>query len=425
MTVLNALATAGGFRDFARVQHIYVLRPMADGSRKRLHFDYKSVVGGKNLNQDIELQTGDAYFLFGPTVDLRREGRRVSLSLDYQPHIRIYRNTPELNIIDQGLGFGAAYRASSHLAFHAGTTLSYSNGFSQLSQNAESSSGIGTSAGQSPTLYTSTLRHLMLGFGVDGAYQASARDSISIFLGQSTLNFQHQIPNTANLQNTMDRDAGLEYRHRLSPHTTVGIDYRFQNIQFGPVSRALVQSALVSYDKQFAPSLSVHAFGGPQYSQQDGSVLKSPAPSMTTVSSSSKRWNWAAGGAITKRTDNIVVQLTAQHQVGNGGGLGTASVSSSVGANVRHRLAGSWDAIWAGGYANNTSLMPDFTREGYRSFTAGVGLRRPLRERLNLGLRYDFVRQLTKGNSQFFGSFDRDLCSVEFTYRFREIALGR
>jgi polysaccharide biosynthesis/export protein len=59
MTVLNALATAGGFRDFAKVQHIYLLRPMPDGSRKRLQFDYKAVVGGKNLSQDIELQTGD------------------------------------------------------------------------------------------------------------------------------------------------------------------------------------------------------------------------------------------------------------------------------------------------------------------------------------------------------------------------------
>jgi polysaccharide biosynthesis/export protein len=59
MTVLNALATAGGFRDFAKVQHIYLLRPMPDGSRTRLPFDYKAVVGGKGLSQDIELQTGD------------------------------------------------------------------------------------------------------------------------------------------------------------------------------------------------------------------------------------------------------------------------------------------------------------------------------------------------------------------------------
>jgi len=59
MTVLNALATAGGFRDFAKVQQIYLLRLMPDGSRKRLHFDYKAAVNGKNSYQDLELQTGD------------------------------------------------------------------------------------------------------------------------------------------------------------------------------------------------------------------------------------------------------------------------------------------------------------------------------------------------------------------------------
>ncbi len=59
MTVLNALATAGGFRDFAKVQQIYLLRLIPDGSRKRLHFDYKAAVNGKNSYQDLELQTGD------------------------------------------------------------------------------------------------------------------------------------------------------------------------------------------------------------------------------------------------------------------------------------------------------------------------------------------------------------------------------
>ena len=59
MTVLHALAEAGGFRDFANVQKIYLLRLMPDGSRKRLPFDYKAAVNGKNSYHDIELQSGD------------------------------------------------------------------------------------------------------------------------------------------------------------------------------------------------------------------------------------------------------------------------------------------------------------------------------------------------------------------------------
>ena len=57
--VLDALATAGGFRDFAKVQKIYLLRLMPDGSRKRLPFDYKAAVNGKTSYHDIELQNGD------------------------------------------------------------------------------------------------------------------------------------------------------------------------------------------------------------------------------------------------------------------------------------------------------------------------------------------------------------------------------
>ena len=59
VAILDALAMAGGFRDFAKVQQIYLLRLMPDGSRKRVSFDYKAAVNGKDTYRDIEIQTGD------------------------------------------------------------------------------------------------------------------------------------------------------------------------------------------------------------------------------------------------------------------------------------------------------------------------------------------------------------------------------
>lgn len=58
-TVLDGLALSGGFRDFAKQSKIYVLRVQADGSRARLPFNYKRVVKGKNLDQNVSLQNGD------------------------------------------------------------------------------------------------------------------------------------------------------------------------------------------------------------------------------------------------------------------------------------------------------------------------------------------------------------------------------
>ena len=58
-TVLDAIALAGGFRDFAKQKAIYILRQNADGTQARLSFNYKEVVKGKNPAQNIKLQPRD------------------------------------------------------------------------------------------------------------------------------------------------------------------------------------------------------------------------------------------------------------------------------------------------------------------------------------------------------------------------------
>jgi polysaccharide biosynthesis/export protein len=57
--VLDAIALAGGFKDFAKKKSIYVLRKNQDGTESRLPFNYSSVIKGKNATQNIPLQPGD------------------------------------------------------------------------------------------------------------------------------------------------------------------------------------------------------------------------------------------------------------------------------------------------------------------------------------------------------------------------------
>jgi polysaccharide export outer membrane protein len=57
-TVLDAIALAGGFRDFAKKKSIYILRQGASGET-RLPFNYKEVSQGKNMAQNIKLEPGD------------------------------------------------------------------------------------------------------------------------------------------------------------------------------------------------------------------------------------------------------------------------------------------------------------------------------------------------------------------------------
>lgn len=58
-TVLDAIALAGGFRDFAKQKSIYLLRQNPDGTETRMPFNYKEVVKGRNAAQNVKLQPRD------------------------------------------------------------------------------------------------------------------------------------------------------------------------------------------------------------------------------------------------------------------------------------------------------------------------------------------------------------------------------
>ncbi len=58
-TVLEAIAIAGGFLDFAKSSKVYIMRRQAGGPSETLHFNYKKVIKGKNPEQNVQLKNGD------------------------------------------------------------------------------------------------------------------------------------------------------------------------------------------------------------------------------------------------------------------------------------------------------------------------------------------------------------------------------
>jgi polysaccharide biosynthesis/export protein len=58
MTVLQAIAGAGGLAQFAKDKDIYVLRTV-NGHQERYPFNYRLALNGKNTQQNIALKSGD------------------------------------------------------------------------------------------------------------------------------------------------------------------------------------------------------------------------------------------------------------------------------------------------------------------------------------------------------------------------------
>lgn len=53
-TILEAISKGGGISDFANAKHIYILR-----GDKKIYFNYKEVIRGKHMEQNILLQNDD------------------------------------------------------------------------------------------------------------------------------------------------------------------------------------------------------------------------------------------------------------------------------------------------------------------------------------------------------------------------------
>jgi polysaccharide export outer membrane protein len=58
MNVMQLIAMAGGLQEYADSQHIVVLRN-ENGQSQRLNFNYKDVVKGKDVKQNVALKPGD------------------------------------------------------------------------------------------------------------------------------------------------------------------------------------------------------------------------------------------------------------------------------------------------------------------------------------------------------------------------------
>ena len=63
MTVLDVIAAAGGFKDYAKLSKIYVMRVQADGTTNRYKFNFKQVIKGQKLSQNILLEPRDAIYI--------------------------------------------------------------------------------------------------------------------------------------------------------------------------------------------------------------------------------------------------------------------------------------------------------------------------------------------------------------------------
>jgi len=91
-------------------------------------------------------------------------------------------------------------------------------------------------------------------------------------------------------------------------------------------------------------------------------------------------------------------------------------VSTSVGANVRRRYHGV-GMHWSGPTRRTKASGLDFPRTIIKARRQDLAFERSLTEKLSLRMGYDYLRQRGNGGAVSIADFERDLWSIQFSYK--------
>src|SRR5437899_1003938 len=377
-----------------------------------------------NVFSSSQLRRGDVSFHFSPRMVFREERKHLTLALDYQPDLLLYRETRGFNAFSHGLQLDARLRLTSRFSLKFADLFNYRVGLFQPRLSEEVAPAFGPSTGLNPTVFTPLGRQLENNMRLDMVYQKSARTSLDWFAGFQRLHFG-RVATASSLQDTQRVEAGLEYLYRLDRHNTLGALYLFQELSFQQAQRAIVHAALLSFARQLSPNVTLSVLGGPEYTSLQDNLTLDPFSFRTTFPIASTRTRWALGGALTKRAKDTEFQISADRRTSEGGGLLGLVTNSSINLNVRRRLVGHWNAAWSFTYADHRALAAAQSGSHLRSGTASFSLERQLSNNLSTRLGYSYIFQSSGDPTLLFADLNRNRVSFGVFYRYHQIPLGR
>ena len=378
-----------------------------------------------NVFSTNRLRRGDLLFHLSPRIALREERKRLSLAFDYLPDLLLYREAKGYDAFNHGVQLDTNFRFSPHFSLRVTDSFSYRIGLYQPPPSEEITPAPGPSTTPNPTVFTPLARQRDNNVRVDVVYQKSARTSLDWFGGFHRQDFSQVATAGSSLQDNQGMNAGLEYRYRLDRHNTLGAVYLFQNLSFQQGQRTVVHTAMLSFDRQLSPSVTVSVFGGPAYVSLHDQLTLDLLFFTITVPVASTQTGWTLGANFTKRAKNSVFQVSANHQVSQGGGLLGAVSSSFVSLNMNRRLVGHWSATWSFAYADNSALSAAQRGSHVRSAIASFGVEHQLTGNLTTRLGYTHTRQTSGAPTLLFSGLNENRVSLGVFYRYHQIPLGR
>jgi len=380
------------------------------------------------------IPVGDSYITIGPHVALDEQRKNFTLQMNYSPYFQMFQHLKQYNTVSHLFSADGTYRFATSFSIHIRDSFSYLTGTFQPPSAPGFIPGLGPPTSLNQAIVTPIAPEITNNSRVDAIYQKSTRTSFTVFGSYNRLDYLGAAGTGGNFFNTREVDAGMEYNYRVTNHTTMGLQYLFDNMSFGgssvllASSRTVTHSLFLSWAWQATPSVTMTAFGGPQYILLGNySGLSGSFPGIGMLSpglANQPQLQGAAGGTLTKQVKKTAFTLSAMRAVSNGGGLLTSVTSSSGDVGVRQHLMRRWDLSADVMVSQAQELGSQFAGGQINSQTASFGVSHGLSERLSASLSYSASRERTQGAVPFAANFNVNRITLSFSFNAKGVSLG-
>lgn len=354
------------------------------------------------------------------SVDVQQKRGGLNWALSYNPIYDWYRRAKSLNRFDQA----GAVQISDQLNEHWFVRLSDTASYGRYLINPAALSGQPSGP---LNLGVATPRVLQYSQSPSASlvYVANYRSSFQFSGNYIMRRFSER--EESNLSDLRGAGGSAAYQYRVSPRSTVGAEYSYENASFGRgIGHMVEQTAMLTYEHVLGPNTEVSFAAGPQRVHETENLnqlfgIPAGIPLPTTLPSQQPyRTYFAAQGALQHQAGPTALSLSAQRSVRDSGGLtANAAQVTSVSLGAGRLIAEVWHVNAAATYERMTAANLIGATGAFQGVIASGGIDRSLGPAWRLSARFATSHQRRTGNLPFGGALNSNSISLGISYNLR------
>lgn len=393
--------------------------PTEVGSEVRTNYWSGGVIFTSAYNDNVmpgytPVPVSDFTYFLWPTISLRQQKARRTLSVTYAPGFEFYQKTTALNSVNQNADAVFQYRMSPR------ATLNVRDLFQQNSNVFDQPfvfSGVVSGPVQGPSSFVIApyANQLMNSVAAEVSYQFGLNGMIGGG-GSHTLQDYPNLSQVPGLFNSQTAGGMAFYNRRLSSSGYMGAIYQYSRIVTTPTS-STTQTHLFSvfYTLYLHPELTVSIAVGPQYYQFEQDFVPKFNGWSPAVSAS---MGWHA------RHANFAANYS--HFVSAGGGLLGVYNTNNADGQATWQVSPLWTLGAQGSYAivKNATPLSQSSYAGGHTVIGEASVERRFGDRLKVQAGYDRLHQSYTGIALVNSAPDSNREFISISYQFTR-TLGR